>query len=668
MNRFIFVLLCVTTFSVSIFGQTLEEDLKKSFRKFKIIKINNQEALRKARLKLPFKIQPEDKEFQFILRQNDIRTPDYKAEYTDREGRHRLPRAEVFTYKARIIGERNSVVALTVDGTKLEGYFATENEGYYIESARKYSSRAGDDDKVIFKEKDKVKQDDGVCGLDEMVSAEMQKINPVANMESNPSSPRRVIEMATEADKDFVTIQAGGNPANANAIILGLLNQVDAVFETQLNLSIVVTYQHAWTPGTDDPYDTFDDTNTDPSDDYIVLESLFRNYWNANFPKADPDYRRDAAHLFTRKVTSVYIGYAPGWVCSNGDVYGFSSEFSTGWRIVAHEIGHQLFAQHTNSQSGCTGTLMQAAIPPIATQFCPFSVNEMTNHVNTLGSCLHIESNPSSQSEFDFDEDGEADISVFRSSDTYWYIERSTEGFIAVQFGVSTDKLAPADYDGDGKTDVAVFRPSNGTWYLLQSSNSAFVSQSLGTSGDIPQPADFTGDGRAELALFRPSNGEWHTFDLSNNQSGFVQHGTTGDKPVVGNYDGDLRADYAVFRPSDSTWYINQSTLGSTAIQFGLSTDMPVPADYTGDGKTDLTVYRDGMWYRRLSSQTFDTQYFGLSTDIPTPADYDGDGRADISIFRNGLWGRINSSSNQEIYINFGQSGDAAVPAFKIVQ
>jgi len=256
MIRFLLVLSCVTVFSISIFGQSLEADLKKSFHKYKVVKINNQDALRKAKVGIPFKIKPDDRDFQFILRLNDIRTADYTAEYTDSNGRHSLPRREVFTYKAKIIGERNSVVALTVDGTTFEGLIAPENDEFFIESAKKYSTRAADDDKVIYRVKDKVRQDDGICGLDEAVARETERIGSDFNPDSTTQSGRRVLEVATEADKEFVLGIGGGNgdPATANVSILSVLNQVDAIYESQLNLSVVVTYQHAWMPGTPDPY------------------------------------------------------------------------------------------------------------------------------------------------------------------------------------------------------------------------------------------------------------------------------------------------------------------------------------------------------------------------------------------------------------------------------
>ncbi len=256
---------------------------------------------------------------------------------------------------------------------------------------------------------------------------------------------------------------------------------------------------------------------------------------------------------------------------------------------------------------------------------------------------------------FDFDGDGRADISVFRPSDGIWYLNQSTNGLSATQFGLSTDKIVPADYDGDGKTDVAVFR--DGTWYLLRSTD-GFLAVPFGLASDIPQPADFSGDGRAELAVYR--GGNWFTLNLVNNQFQAVQFGNSTDKPVVGDYDGDSRADYAVYR--DGIWYLLQSTQGFGAIQFGLPTDKLVPADYDGDGKTDVAVFRDGTWYL-LGSQTGFTAFpFGFASDIPAPADYDGDGKADAAVYRNDIW-YLRQSASGFSGVQFGLTNDTPVPA-----
>ncbi|MEP7037216.1 MAG: VCBS repeat-containing protein, partial [Acidobacteriota bacterium] len=271
-------------------------------------------------------------------------------------------------------------------------------------------------------------------------------------------------------------------------------------------------------------------------------------------------------------------------------------------------------------------------------------------------------------SNFDYDGDSRADLSVFRPSVRFWYIQPSnSSNFYGMQFGLATDKLAPADYDGDGKTDIAVYRA--GIWYL-QRSQLGFLGFAFGLPEDIPQPADFDGDGRAEIAVWRPSNGTFYVFNLATNQFTSFQLGRTADKPIVGDYDGDGRADFAVFSYSNSTWSIQQSTAGLTQIQFGGFFDddnMPVPADYDGDGKTDLALFHlsEGEWYIRLSAtNTVQTINWGLATDALVPADYDGDGKADVAVYRDGIW-YIRQTSNGINYSYFGSGSD--VPTNQII-
>jgi hypothetical protein len=260
----------------------------------------------------------------------------------------------------------------------------------------------------------------------------------------------------------------------------------------------------------------------------------------------------------------------------------------------------------------------------------------------------------SSGAPFDFDGDGRSDVSVFRPSDSVWYLNQSVHGFTAVQFGLPTDKIVPADYNGDGMTDIAVFR--DGTWWLRQSSSGAVQAIRFGVAGDIPVPADYTGDGRDELAVY--CNGEWWAFDLSNNQSSVLHFGLTTDKPVPGDYDGDGHVDQAVYRNGE--WHLNRSTRGYTVVRFGLSTDTPVVGDYDADGKSDIAVYRDGTWYLLQSTAGFRAFQWGIGTDIPAPADYDGDGKTDPAVYRDGVWYLLQSTGNVSIQY-FGLASDKPV-------
>src|SRR5438105_9850498 len=75
----------------------------------------------------------------------------------------------------------------------------------------------------------------------------------------------------------------------------------------------------------------------------------------------------------------------------------------------------------------------------------------------------------------DFDGDGKADVTILRSSENNWYVNKSNGNLYSLtNFGTQhTDTPAPGDYDGDGKGDIAVWRYSNGTFYSLDSSTGA---------------------------------------------------------------------------------------------------------------------------------------------------------------------------------------------------
>jgi len=261
---------------------------------------------------------------------------------------------------------------------------------------------------------------------------------------------------------------------------------------------------------------------------------------------------------------------------------------------------------------------------------------------------------------FDFDGDGRDDMAVYRPSDRIWYINRSTAGFSATQFGISTDIPVAADYDGDDKTDIAVWRADGGVWYWLRSTDNTLAYAIVGQAGDIPQQRN--PNGNASILVYRPSTAKWWTFNGFNPPSSFsmgveqagdipirgddfdgdgfselavyrggtwvyrkssgnqiinFQWGLAGDIPVAADYDGDLRSDFAVFRPSDGVWYIKKSTEGFYAVQWGVSGDLPVPADYDGDGKTDIAIYRNGVWYIMKSTGSYHIEQFGLANDIP---------------------------------------------------
>ncbi len=287
----------------------------------------------------------------------------------------------------------------------------------------------------------------------------------------------------------------------------------------------------------------------------------------------------------------------------------------------------------------------------------------------------------------DFDGDGKTDISVFRPSNSYWYVSKSSGGYLFIPWGLSTDTLMPGDYDGDGKTDFAVHRlgvydrSAYNHWYILRSSDFTYMVEQHGQieggyiSNPMP-PADYDGDGKTDVATLTRR----HTLDINHTlletffsilQSS--TNTTAGKTPnvsariVSADYDGDGKADYTTYK--DGLWTIEQSTNGALRYEsFGLSDDIVVPADYDGDGKVDVAVWRrsNGYWYW-LSSRdgSFNSYPFGLSQDKPVQGDYDGDGKTDFAVFRpsNGTW-YIQQSTKGFRAEQFGLSDDLPIPSY----
>lgn len=270
---------------------------------------------------------------------------------------------------------------------------------------------------------------------------------------------------------------------------------------------------------------------------------------------------------------------------------------------------------------------------------------------------------------FDFDGDGKSDYAVFRPSDRYWYLYRSTAGSSQFQWGLPTDSLIAGDYDWDGKTDPGVFR--NGIFHAY-TSIWGYSWVEIGYTPGKALTGDFNNDGKDDWVVRRPDDvvAFWQLrfggaspviAPLALSVAGEV----ASDKPVIGDFDGDGRDEIGSFR--DGLWLSRDYGSGAptSSFQWGMAGDIPVPDDYDGDGQTDYAVYRPstGVWWINRSTEGIYAAAFGVNTDTPVPADYDGDGRADIAIYRNGQWWQFMSGSGSVSVANWGTAGDVPIPS-----
>jgi hypothetical protein len=647
------VFVCISVLLLSSFV-TAQAEYINHFSRYDVVRPGDSQLAFSESRKLSLTVA--GRSYELIVAPHDLRAPHYRAEDTGPVGTRELEQMPVITYKGTISGVPDSEVRLTIDGNRIEGFFDTRDDRFFVEPASRYSSNAEPDDLIVYRSEDILHREDFWCSSEMPTRIEDGKRMAESNTPETIQSLKR-LDLATDADMEFVNLNGG--PTATNNEILSILNMAEGTYGSELSITIRVVFQHTWT--TADPFGG-------STMDGII--NAFKTHWNSNYGTVS----RNAAHLFSGKSAAQSRGYAfVGVICSNpAFAYGISGH--VGWApgkylVTAHEIGHNLGANHADAPQSCTNTVMNTQLSgttPLT--FCGYSRNEIGGFVAGNGSCMATVSN--TRTAFDFDGDGRADIGVFRPANGVWYLNRSGSGFAAFQFGQQSDRSVAADYDGDGKSDAAIYR--NGSWWRIKSATNTIDVVSFGLASDIPAPADFDGDGKTDVAVFRPSTGVWYRLNSSNGAFAATAFGLPEDIPSAADYDGDAKADITVFRPSTGVWYrLNSSNGAFFATQFGLVGDVPVAVNFDTDTKTDIAVWRpsSGVWYwLRSSDNGFRATAFGLSGDVPAPADFDGDGRTDISVYRpsTGVWYRLNSSNGSFTAAQFGLNGDAPVQSYNI--
>ena len=376
----------------------VEQDLERVFANHEELTIDPQAIASRVKDTGRMSLKTRSNDFEIQLRLNDLRAPNYHAEEVGPDGIARpVEMPAVNTYKGNVEGIWASDARFTVKDDQIEGLIVTPAESFYLESARKYSPTAEATDYVIYKASDVRPEITRSCAdtLGEKVNANAKQLMSSAASKLQPAgfSPFKVAEIATEADFEYTS--ALGGSAAANSDILSIMNQIQAIYERDVGLTFTVSFQHTWNT-VNDPYTA--------NGDAVAILQEFATYWNASFAAS----RGDVAHMWTGRDLGGWAGVAWNGVACRvpANSYGISdletiAPFRVG--IPAHEIGHNFNASHSDGQTGCDSTLMVAVQDPSnQLTFCQFSIDEMTNFINSNSACLSTAppGNPIDQTDF----------------------------------------------------------------------------------------------------------------------------------------------------------------------------------------------------------------------------------------------------------------------------
>ena len=357
---------------------------------YEVIRMAPGEIEQQVRTTGELRLRFNETDFYFNLEPHDMRAPNYRAVEIGPGGvRRTLPPQPVHTFKGVLAGREDTRGRFNLTDGGVEGVVYAPEGWVYVEPLRNYLPSAPAGELVVYSHAD-IKPGEALkCGVSLPKRLE-RGVNRVQAQVQSDTPTSYVVEVATEADYEYVRTLGGSEEANRE--ILGILNQVDGVYQNELLLQLRIGFQHTW------------DTPNDPYTAEDVFDRLdeFVAYWNSNFA-AEQDY--DLAHLWTGTDHDVPRGVAyESVVCAVRSLsYGLSKHNHFGrhklskYITVAHEIAHNLGATHpisygsaySPSEGACSTSIMWVGtVQGSGLTFCRLSREEIAEYVSRNHYCL----------------------------------------------------------------------------------------------------------------------------------------------------------------------------------------------------------------------------------------------------------------------------------------
>ncbi|MDD2943585.1 MAG: M12 family metallo-peptidase, partial [bacterium] len=636
----------------------------------------------------------------------ELLTDSYKAETNNGKLLRQEKRPEISFFRSTPYENDSSFLRLALRNGQIEGLLYEDATYYSI------ATDINDKNTLLIEELDQeqLKHLIARCGL---TSANSQSPNTDSLADSLllpevAYATTKTVEIATDADYEYVT--ASGDSTAANAAILSVLNGVSGIYESELGITLTVSYQHSWTTSSD-PFST---------SDAATLLDQFYSHWESNF-RASHTY--DVAHLFTgRNLNDSTIGIAYMNAACRSYGYGLSERqgsITLDTPLAAHEIGHNLGADHDSCTSG-SSWIMCPMLVPGANRFSSGSKTQIANYTASV-SCLGTSGGtptppPPSDNlppvlspigaksisenqvlQFDLsasDPDGDTisysitpitGASLSGNTFTYRPVYSTVSGgksstvitltFTAVDSGGASDRETVSITVSNVNRAPVVSTPAT----ITKSEGETITGKISGADADsevlsyialttLPSGmtlnrnnGEFAWKPRGEQSGSYSINikvkdiwGASVTTTLNLNIANRTGISPTPAHHAVNSFADDGKSLASVFRPATGTWYeknFSSPALAPAEKQFALQGDIPVVADFNGDNLSDRTVFRPstGEWVITDSGSAYAATYaFGLPGDIPVPADYDGDRRDDLAVYRPSIHTVIYSPSGSE--------------------
>lgn len=263
-------------------------------------------------------------------------------------------------------------------------FFAEGKDSHFYEVTGTLKGRKAAESLKI-KRVSKYAYSEKTCGAEySNIQAVVNKFTASPLYASLPASARNVyksFDLATEADYEWFARYGSAS----NTKIQAILNQVQTIYQNQLNLTFSVTKQIAISRN----------GVRYPSSNVNTLLSSFREYTQSKRHLGSADL----FHLFTGKDTFLLekdgtsnasvigLAYLEVTCLAPAYSYGLTEDLDDSLNHVttAHEIGHNFGAEH-DAAGSIMGTVLNLNNPP--TQFSNNSKNVISSWVSEYGSCL----------------------------------------------------------------------------------------------------------------------------------------------------------------------------------------------------------------------------------------------------------------------------------------